>query len=189
MSSSEVLLPGSGQVSPVAILGQASLTQGGCDGSGARYTTAKLSEGAPPSERRLRPRCRSRPSSPPLRLVIHGHFSYACSGPSLIFRTAEIVGQLQRTGRKGSLGSRFSVLLHVEHECVYSASQSCHWPLHLSSHALQIWPIQQLRTDGASQVTVRLTTAKCECAPTLRPLALRHRADIQYEARGSSAQS
>lgn len=66
---------------------------------------------------------------------------------------------------------------------VFSASRTCHWPLELSSHALQIWPIQQLRTDGASQVTVRLTTAKCEGAPTLRPFALRHRADIQYEAR------
>lgn len=54
------------QASPVAILGQASLTQGGCDGSGARYTTAKLSEGVPPSERR--PRCRSHPHvAAPLR--------------------------------------------------------------------------------------------------------------------------
>lgn len=66
---------------------------------------------------------------------------------------------------------------------VFSASRTCHWPLELSSHALQIWPIQQLRTGGASQVTVRLTTAKRECAPALRPFALRHRADIQYEAR------
>lgn len=56
---------------------------------------------------------------------------------------------------------------------VFSASRTCHWPLELSSHALQIWPIQQLRTDGASQVTVRLTTAKCECADTsaVRPTA------------------
>ncbi|KAG0425427.1 hypothetical protein HPB47_027405 [Ixodes persulcatus] len=34
----------------VAWLGEASLTQGGCDGSSARYTTAKLSEEGPPTQ-------------------------------------------------------------------------------------------------------------------------------------------
>lgn len=39
----------SGDSESVTCFGEASLTQGGCDGSSARYTTAKLSEEGPPT--------------------------------------------------------------------------------------------------------------------------------------------